>query len=140
MTGWFAATPWLTLCFVLYIRVCPDFRRMDGVASALCYLQLGTTVFTSSWRTHKYKYAHTLLWCSMYLVLQSMSHLLAIWAIVSSYFLQRLIERIHHLLVDSVADKAGGHGLVLCSTNSCFGFTIETGAFQPLMGLGKINL
>eukprot|EP00957_Ditylum_brightwellii_P138886 10585944-Ditylum_brightwellii.AAC.1 len=55
-------------------------------------------------------------------------------------FSAEVAERIYCLLVDFVADEVGGHSLVLCSTNDCFGFTMETGSFQPLMGLGKINL
>eukprot|EP00957_Ditylum_brightwellii_P082543 6275306-Ditylum_brightwellii.AAC.1 len=44
------------------------------------------------------------------------------------------------LFVNDVADEIGGHGLVLCGTNGCFGFTMETFPSQPLVGLFKIYL
>eukprot|EP00957_Ditylum_brightwellii_P174108 13256399-Ditylum_brightwellii.AAC.1 len=44
---------------------------------------------------------------------------------------------VHGLFIDGVADKIGGHSLVLCSTNGCFDFAKETCPSQPLMGLCK---
>eukprot|EP00957_Ditylum_brightwellii_P117844 8990059-Ditylum_brightwellii.AAC.1 len=47
---------------------------------------------------------------------------------------------VHGLFIYGVADKIGGNGLVLCSTNGCFSFAMETHPSQPLMGLIEIYL
>eukprot|EP00957_Ditylum_brightwellii_P086092 6550487-Ditylum_brightwellii.AAC.1 len=49
----------------------------------------------------------------------------------------QLAQGVHSLFIDFVTDKIGGHGLVMCSTDGCFGFTMETCSSQPLMGLCK---
>eukprot|EP00957_Ditylum_brightwellii_P030942 2344444-Ditylum_brightwellii.AAC.1 len=61
---------------------------MDGVSSALCCFQLSTTERPSSWRTHLWRYLHTLSWRSTYLVPRSMSQLLAICVMVLLCFPQ----------------------------------------------------